>query len=397
MRRILALIAVLLPLCVSTSAQAGPGAKAAERVRAALAEPSPERALTFAGDLWQGGEWKGSLRVTLEATQSDERMVWTSKEELRWIGGVADRHLTVTHTLARDLTVERVELARREGTREVLAYLAREGDALQGTSRVITGEEEGAGEPMKVAWPKAATGGLGAVVLLARAHATPGDPALELDWGPTHLWNEAEAPALRRLTLAAPDATGGEGSGHGLTLVPGLGGASTKAGTGLLRLADGGAGVLGWTSVTGEADLLPVGRLPQTARFDENKPAHAWQHAFRVFGVGYHMAKPELIERAFDWQALYDYETSIEDGWPSSRPLSEFKQAWMEEFLSQSKHRNRQETDELLAGTLTTGTLTVRSPDHVVLAAIAQFGGGTARTYQLKRGADGIWRLIRFG
>ena len=379
------------------TAHAGPGAKAAEKVRAALAEPSTERGLAFAGDLWEGGDWKGSLRVTVEATALDERMVWTSKEELRWSGGASDCHLTVTLTLARDLSVERVELSRKEGAREVLAFLTREGEALTGTSRTITGEEEGAGTPLRVAWPKTATGGLGGVALLARAHLTPGQEALELGWIPTQLWSEAQPPAQRTLTLAAPEAGEGDGSLLALTVVPGLASGGAGTATSMLHLTTAADGVLGWTSVVGSADLLPIGALPQAARFDESKPARAWQHAFRTFGVGYHMAKPELLERAFDWQALYDYETSIEDGWPASRPLSVFKQAWMDEFLTQSKHRNRQETDELLAGTLGTGTLTVRSPDHVVLAAIAQFGGGTARTYQLKRGPDGIWRMTRFG
>lgn len=378
-------------------ASAGPGAKAAEKVRAALAEPSADRGFSFAGDLWEGGEWKGSLRVSVEATTHDERMVWTSKEELRWAEGASDRHLTVTLTLARDLTVERVELSRKQGTREVLAYLSREGEALTGTTRTITGEEEGAGTPLKVAWPKATTGGLGGVALLARAHATPGQGALEVDWIPTQLWSEAQLPAKRALSMAAPQALASGDPALELTLVPGLAAGAVGASKSLLQLVGDGRTVTGWTSVVGNADLLPIGMLPQAATFDESKPARAWQHAFRTFGVGYHMAKPELLERAFDWEALYDYETSIEDGWPASRPLSDFKQAWMDEFLTQSKHRNRQETDELLAGTLGTGTLTVRSPDHVVLAAIAQFGGGTARTYQLRRGPDGIWRMTRFG
>jgi|GEM_PF-5637163 len=394
-----------LPLLLATglfvagtpAASAGPGAKAAEKVRAALAEPSAERGLAFAGDLWEGGTWKGSLRVTVEATAHDERMVWTSKEELRWAAGASDRHLTVTLTLARDLSVERVELSRKEGAREVLAYLTREGEALTGTARTITGEEEGPGTPLRVAWPRTTTGGLGGLALLARAHLAPGQEALELGWIPTQLWNDAQPPAQRTLSLAAPHAGQGEDSVLELTVVPGLQTGSSAASKSMLRLAGAHHAVAGWTAVVGQADLLPIGRLPQLTQFDELKPAHAWQHAFRTFGVGYHMAKPELLERAFDWQALYDHETSIEDGWPASRPLSDFKKAWVDEFLTQSKHRSRQETDELLAGTIGTGTLTVRSPDHVVLAAIAQFGGGTARTYQLKRGPDGIWRMTRFG
>lgn len=390
---LLPLLVVALPL----QAHAGPGAKAAEKARAALAAPSPERNLAFAGDLWDAGQWRGSLRVSIEAHTHDETMVWVSKEEWRWLGGAGDRALTVTASLASDLTLLQLEVARRTGTKEELAFLTREGETLKGTSREIVGEEEGAGKPLALPWAKDTLGGLGALALLARAHLTPGAGPLEVRWVPTQLWTEASLPAARTLTLQAPEAGASDGPVLTLTATPGLTGGAAGAGTSLLKLAPQGTGVLGWTALDGQADLLPVGRLPVPDTFDESKPARAWQHAFRTFGVGYHMARPELVEKAFDWQALYDYETSVEDGWPADKPVSALKQAWIDEFMAQSKHRSRAETDDLLAGTIGTGTVTVRSPDHVVLAAIAQFGGGEARTYHLKRGPDGVWRLVRFG
>jgi hypothetical protein len=373
-------------------ASAGP-AKSADALRATLPAPAEEHNLAFAGDLWEGNVWRGSLRVSVEAGVLDERAVWTSREEWRWADGSTERQRTATLTLGADLSVLQVEVARRDGKDEHLAFLVREGEGLAGTARTITGETEGEGIARKAPWPKDVLGGLGGLALLARAHAKPEGGAIEARWVPTHLWTEDAAPTVRKLTLTAPTQAGGEPV-LTFSINPGLAGSMPT--TSVLKLAAGG-GVSGWTAIGGTSDLLPVGRLPASDTFDEAKPARAWQHAFRVFGVGYHMAKPELVERAFDWQSLYDYECGLEDGWPSSRPIGEFKQAWIDEFMGQSKHRTREETDALLAGTIGTGNVTVRSPDHVVLAAIAQFGGGEARTYQLKRGPDGIWRLIRFG
>jgi hypothetical protein len=388
----LASAACLLP---TTPAQAGPGVKAAEKVRKALGEPTAERNLAFAGDLWEGGTWKGSLRVSVEAHTHDETMAWVSKEEWKWLGGAGDRNLTVTATLAADLTLLQLEVARRHGKKEEMAFVVREGETMKGTAREIVNELEGEGKALSIPWAKDTLAGLGAVALLARAHVTPGAGPLEVRWVPTHLWTEASLPAARTLVMTAPEA--GAPGVLTLTTAPGLTGGAAGASTSLLKLEDQATPVLGWTALDGSADLLPVGRLPVPDTFDENKPARVWQHAFRTFGVGYHMAKPELVDKAFDWQALHDYESSVEDGWPVEKPVSELRDAWIAEFMAQSKHRNRRETDDLLAGTIGTGTVTVRSPDHVVLAAIAQFGGGEARTYHLKRGPDGIWRLTRFG
>ncbi|MFM8979604.1 MAG: hypothetical protein ACKOSS_03980 [Planctomycetia bacterium] len=382
----LALLPAGLPAVAHADAQAGERARA---LRAALPEPAAEHKLAFWGEVWDGARWKGSIRVSLEPSTLDERVTWTAREEWRWVEGEAARHQQVVLTLGRDLAVLQLELAQREGTRERLAFLSREGGRLVGTRREIVGEEEGAGQPLALDWPESRLAGLGAVALLARAQrAAPKE--LSVAWLPTQLWQAAEAPAAGTLQLEPV-----EGSQElVLAWTP-----ATTTRTSRMRLAlDAQRGVpTAWAGLQGEAGLFAPGWLPTPDTFDEAKPAYAWQHGFRTFGVGYHMAVPALVEKAFDWQALYAYETAIEGGWPASSPLEEFKQAWLGEFMKQSKHRARPETDALLDGTLGTATVTYRSPDHVVMAAIAQFGGGEARTYQLKRGADGIWRLVRFG
>lgn len=382
----LALLLAAVPATARADAQAADRARA---LRAALPEPAAEHKLSFWGEVWDGARWKGSLRVSLEPSTLDERVTWTAREEWRWVEGEATRQQRVVLTLGRDLEVLQLELSQREGTRERLAFLSREGSRLVGTRREIVGEEEGPGQPLALDWPASRLAGLATVAVLARAQrASP--TALSVGWVPTQLWHAAEAPAAGTLLLepvaGSPEVT--------LAWTP-----STTTRTTRMRLAlEAQRGVpSAWTGLQGEAGLFPAGWLPTPDTFDEARPAYAWQHGFRTFGVGYHMAVPALLEKAFDWEALYAYETAIEGGWPASSPLAEFKQAWLDEFMKQSKHRARPETDALLDGTLGTASVTYRSPDHVVMAAIAQFGGGEARTYQLKRGADGIWRLIRFG
>ncbi|MFM8386060.1 MAG: hypothetical protein ACKOCB_04445 [Planctomycetia bacterium] len=389
----LVLAALLGWLCLrSTPCQAAPDAAGQDRaraLRAALPEPAAEHRIAFWGEVWDGPRWKGSVRVEVEPSTLDERITWTAREEWRWLDGASDRHQRVVLTLGRDLTVLQLELSQREGARERLAFLAREGGRLTGTRREIVGEEEGAGQALALEWPESRLAGLGCVALLARAQrASPG--AISIGWVPTQLWHGSDVPASGALSMEP-------GSGSSEVTLAWTPSSSTRT-TRMLLALDAARGVpSGWTGLAGEAGLQPAGWLPTPDTFDEAQPARAWQHGFRTFGVGYHMARPELLERAFAWEALYAYETSLEDGWPASSPLEEFKQAWLAEFMKQSKHRSRADTDALLAGTLGTATVTYRSPDHVVMAAIAQFGGGEARTYQLRRGTDGIWRLVRFG
>jgi len=71
-----------------------------------------------------------------------------------------------------------------------------------------------------------------------------------------------------------------------------------------------------------------------------------------------------------------------------------FKQAWIDEFVNQSKHRSIHDTRRLLSLTLGTGKVKKQTRDEIVFAAHKNFGGGIQRTYHL-RCKEGIWGIIR--
>jgi hypothetical protein len=392
-----ALASFLSAASPTTAAADATAAKAGERLRAALPEPANAAGLTLWGELWQGGQWRGSLRVAVEPSTSGEASVWSSREELRWVDGDVTRRRLVTFTLTRDLSVESVDVELEQGDTAVLAAYTRNGAALKGVAREVKGTEEGEGRQVQLAWPANATAGVGAALLMARALSAAPDGSVEVPWVSTEGWAPKQPPAARTLTLSVGGPVKGEeGSVFVDTAVfPGLGGASGVS-KGRLVLARADGKLKAWGGFAGgSVDLWPTGVRPDAVTLDEHAPARTWQDAFLTFGIGYHMAQAALIERAFDWQTMYDYECGLDGGWPRERPLAEFKKAWTDEFVGKSKNRTRDETMQLLNGTLRTGKPEVRNADAVVLHAVAQFGGGVQRTYHLKRGKDGVWRLWR--
>ena len=76
--------------------------------------------------------------------------------------------------------------------------------------------------------------------------------------------------------------------------------------------------------------------------------------------------------------------------------IAAFKKAWIQEFVNQSLHRDVPATRRLLAMTLATGKIKKQTDDEVVFWAHPNFGGGTQRTYYLKKVDDrwGIWKIV---
>jgi hypothetical protein len=140
--------------------------------------------------------------------------------------------------------------------------------------------------------------------------------------------------------------------------------------------------------------VVPKGTAPPATKSDVDAPANSWRAAFLKFGRGYHMAVEEWLDAAFHWPSFYEYETSLPGGWPKEKPVDEFKKAWIEEFLKNSKHRPRSQADQLLQGTLMTGTVKEETADKVVFAAHPEYGGGVQRTYHFAK-IDGVWYLTR--
>ena len=102
----------------------------------------------------------------------------------------------------------------------------------------------------------------------------------------------------------------------------------------------------------GKVTLVPRGAGGERIVLEEEKPAETWQQAFLKFGFGYHMARRNLLAAAFHWDTMYEYETKASKSWPASKPVEEFRDAWIQEFVNQSKNRTRFATQRLLSMTL---------------------------------------------
>ncbi len=388
------LVALLLALLPAPPARADDKATAAgAKARAGLPEPVEGKGLAYDGELWVDGVWGGTVRVAVEAGELADKPCWLVTEDVFWDLSGTEWRVNVAATLRRDLSVERAEIDLKVGPRLTRFTLARAEGGWKGQKQVVEGENEGPFEDVAVAAPPGATLGLGALALLARGPLPAGEPALGLTWldAVAFARGGAQAPAAVRAVLK------GEGA---FEAAPGKPAAWSAALEGLptpttLFAAKKERALLGLTGwLDAKAVVLPAGQRPQGAALDEKGPARTWQAAFLKFGVGYHMAKRELLEEAFDWKAMYEYESSLEDGWPASKPLAEFKEAWIGEFLAQSLKRNRAETNDLLTMTLTTGRLEEKGPDRVIFHAHANFGGGQARAYHLRR-VEGVWFITR--
>ena len=148
-------------------------------------------------------------------------------------------------------------------------------------------------------------------------------------------------------------------------------------------------------STTGPVRIVPAGMGGERVTADPRAEATTWKQAFLKFGFGYHMARKELLADAFHWPLMYEHEVKALKRWPAERPVAEFKDAWIAEFVAGSKHRDVPATRRLLSMTLATGKLKKQTDDEVVFWAHPNFGGGTQRTYYLKKidGRWGIWRI----
>lgn len=388
-------LALLLTGFAAGAARAEPPSKeAAATAKARAALPAPgETPFTFVGEVWLDGVWAGTLKWSAEAGTFAEKPAWMVREDLFWDYETVEWKLGATYTLAQDLSLLRAEVELKEKDGSTHWNLARSAKALEGQKQVVKGEEEGAFEPFAIAAPEGATAGFAALALLLRGPLPASEKALELPWIDPGAWGRAAAvaPSVLRLSLTG-EATFDEAPGKPETLAVKASGSAVE---GRFHVDRKERTPKGWSGlVAAKAVVLPQGARPAGAAFDEKSPARTWQDAFLKFGVGYHMAREEILAAAFHWPTMHEYESSLVDGWPAEKPVAEFKKAWVDAFLGESKHRARPETDELLRMTLATGRLETKSEDRVVFHAHKNFGGGIQRDYHLRR-IEGIWYIVR--
>ena len=110
------------------------------------------------------------------------------------------------------------------------------------------------------------------------------------------------------------------------------------------------------------------------------------RQAFVRFGRGYHMADRALLARAFNWQSMLNHEIA-KGVWPEGADLSQFRRAWIDEFIKRSKHRTKADCDDLLMQIFLTMTVTKHDDGSVTFASIPVYGGHRYRIGQGVKGA----------
>lgn len=394
------LVLALVPALGAAPALAGPGAAddaavraATAKARQALPEPTEKNGLAYTGDLAVGGVPAGSVKLSAEAGTFADKPVWVVAEDVFWDFGGNDWRLGSNFTLARDLTLLRAEVHVRAKGVVTTWNLTRTDKVLEGQKQVVKDGVESPAESVR--WDAAAgtTAGYTALALLLRGPLPGPDKELALAWADPGAWARGEAPVVQTLKLEpAGEKTFDAVSGKPETL-------ETRAAglpfAGSFHVGRKERALVGWSGLLHEkCVVVPEGKQAESVRFDEKAPARTWKDAFSKFAIGYHMAREEILAAAFHWETMYEYETSLVDGWPKEKPLSEFRRAWLEAFISESKHRPRSEADQLLRMTLASGRVETKGEDRILFHAHKNFGGGIQRDYHLKR-IDGLWYIVR--
>ncbi len=374
-----------------------PAFEAAASVRRKLPMPLPNKALRFEGDVVIDKIWAGEVKYTAQATMFARKPVWQVTEDVFIdYGGVETRVKRKFH-LAKDLSLMGGNLERTREGRGASLVFARSADGF----RVIRTEksEVGNGETQtfEVTARKDATYGRVAQLLFLRACPAGEKTTFAL---PTVSFDELVVEPPEEATVPEADPTVVSIRGDGTFDTAGKARKSWIAATRRgkaefdIHLDPESRALIGIVAKTTSAHVVPKGAAGERVTLDEEKPAKSWKQAFLKFGYGYHMARKKLLAEAFHWDTMYAYETEVAKSWPTSRPVEEFKEAWIAEFIANSKHRPRVDTERLLSMTLATGKAQKKGDDRIVFAAHANFGGGTQRTYHLQK-IDGLWYIVR--
>jgi hypothetical protein len=389
--------AALLLLLALNAPCAGAQPEALERaaaVRAKLPAPGPTTTIDFEGDLVINGLWAGETQFTLRAAKVGTQVVWRMTEQtfVDW-QGKETRTKTILH-LGQDLSILSGSSERKVEADTVTLVITRTPEGFLLQRRAKTGDDWGEAEMLEMAAPAGTTHGVAALLLFLRA--LPADERRPHAFPRVDAWPYQGEPAAVPTATLEPvgPATFGEGKGKRKSW------SATLAFEGqppiTFHLTPDRQALLGGRRVDGKVtlDVVPRGEGGQRVRLEDEKPAATWKEAFLKFGYGYHQARRDLLSVAFHWEGFFEHETKVLKRWPAERPLADFKQAWIDEFCAQSKHRSDKDAKRLLDMTLATGKVKKQTATAVVFAAHANFGGGTQRTYYLEK-RDGVWGIVR--
>lgn len=390
----LALLACLALPVHADDAENAAAAKAAAAARAKLPAPNPGISFAYEGDLIIDDLWAGEVRLTAKLARAGRDFVWRITEDtfMDWTGGEVREKLMV-HA-GRDLAIQSgtYERTDREGTVSLGFSRGKEGFDVQ--RRVRKRETWGKTETLVMKSAPQALGGLGSVLMFLRATGAQKK-------GTTYALPFAGASAFKRLEDATPTTITLESRGEALWK-----GGDKRFETDVVRFSPGGTSwdlhlsrdhkkLIAMVSTTGPVRIVPAGLAGARITADPREPSTTWKQAFLKFGFGYHMARKGLLLEAFHWPLMYKHEVEVLKRWSASRPLEEFRDAWISEFVAGSKHRDVPATRRLLSMTLSTGKVKKQTADEVIFWAHPNFGGGTQRTYYLKKVDDrwGLWRI----
>lgn len=405
---LLALVLVLFVPCVA-SAKDEPStdpAAAAEAIRKALPTPTPDKRLGFEGDLVLDKLWAGEVTYNAGARMFAGKSTWHVTETVFIDVGGAELNYKAAYQLGADLSLHSGSAECTHRGVKVSVLFAKTKDGFSVMRTVKGGKVAGGMESTTLKCAANVTYGRAAVLLFLRGVAATADAGAtyQLAWFP--LWDMTTRPTATGLqkgkTLAADDPS----RRMQLTLKGQRKAKDVEGGAEwLVESARGDESVnliLHPKSKTLRAveaapkkmSVRPRGTAGKRVMLNEEKPATSWKQAFMKFGYGYHMARPKLIKESFHWQTMMEYERDVAKSWPADRDVADFTESWVKEFMAGSQHRTRAATDRLLSMTLATGKVTEKTDTTIVFAAHANFGGGTQRTYHLKK-VDKLWYIWR--
>ena len=404
---LLALVAI--PLVGSDAAVAAPeeptSVERARTLRADLDAPNPATALRFAGEAANEKARMGEVSLVARAKRAGRSSVWSVEERIEQSWGGERLSLHAAFELLPDLSLRSgsyvVEI---RGSRFALTLLRSPEGKLQVTRTVTPWKGLAKRTQFEVDAPADVMVGTASLSLLARSMGKGGEHKL----------------VVSKLDLYGMAVRGVKGAAASQTLEVHRAGAPVAlkrpVGDPLetevvelrwtsdvpeyltpvnLHLSPGGRTLLARQPVKegGARAWWPKGSLEAAPALPEEAKAERWEQALLKFGYGYHMARRELLEEAFFWDAFRASEVAA-GSWKADEDVDAFRAAWIDAFFQGSENRTRAATTQLLNGTLKTGTARKVDADHVVFKADPQFGGGVQRTYYFARKA-GVWRLER--
>lgn len=364
--------------------------------RAGLPAPRPGVTVAFKGDLMIGDMWAGLLQVDATLSVLGRKHVWRITEQgfLDWTGGEVSEKLIV-HA-GQDLAVRSGSYERTDKEGGISIAFSRGKGGFDVQRRVRKRDALGEPEQLTLKSAKAAMGGLGSVLMFLR-HVRPTTK------GQAYVLPFIGSAAFKRVEDAEPETVRLVADGEATWR---FGEQAKPIETMRVRYEHGGTAwdlhlsrdfkrLVAMDSTTGPVRIVPAGMGGERVTADPRAPATTWKQAFLKFGFGYHMAREELLADSFHWPLMREHEVKVRKRWPADRPVEEFRTAWIKEFVAGSMHRDVPATRRLLSMTLATGKVVKETDDEVVFAAHANYGGGTQRTYFLKKVDDrwGIWRI----